>query len=57
MPQTLFQKTFILSRPKVAIFADIIKIVTISIKTVLKDSKKVKEVELINQNAIYICIS
>ena len=54
---TLFQNTFILRRPKVTIFADIIKIVTMYIKTVLKVSKKIKEFELINQNAIYICIS
>ena len=32
----LFQKTFILRRPRVAIFADIIKIVTMFIKTILK---------------------
>ena len=55
--RTLFQNTFILRRPKVTIFADIIKIVTMYIKTVLKVSKKIKEFELINQNAIYICIS
>ena len=40
-----------------AIFADIIKIVTIFIKTIFKDSKKLKELEIIYQNVIYICIS
>ena len=36
--------TFISRRPRVAIFADIIKIVTMFIKTVLKDSKQVKRI-------------
>ena len=39
-----FQKTFILKRPGVAIFADIIKIVTMCIKTILKDSRKVRRI-------------
>ena len=37
----LFQNTFILKRSRVAIFADIIKIVTMFIKKDFKDSKKV----------------
>ena len=36
-----FQENFILRRPGVAIFADITKILTMFIKTILKDSKKV----------------
>ena len=39
-----FQKTFILKRPGVAIFADIIKTVTTFIKTILKDSRKVRRI-------------
>ena len=39
-----FQKLFILRKPGVAIFADIIKIVTMFIKTILKDSRKVKRI-------------
>ena len=39
---TLFQNTFILRRPWVAIIADIIKIKTF-IKIFFKDSKKLKE--------------
>ena len=39
-----FQNRLILSRPGVAIFADIIKIVTMFIKTVIKDSRKVKRI-------------
>ena len=35
----LFQNTFILRRPGVAIFADIIKIVFMLIKEILEDSK------------------
>ena len=52
---TLFQNTIGLRRPGVAAFAGIIKIVTIFIKTTFKDSRK--ELEIICQNAIYICIS
>ena len=40
--------------PRVAIFADIIKIITIFIKTVFEDPK---ELEIMYQNPIYICIS
>ena len=39
---TFFQSTLILRRPGVAIFADIIKIVTMFIITIIQDSKKVK---------------
>ena len=42
--QPLFQNTLILRRSRVAIFADIIKIVNIFIKTIFKDSKKVKRI-------------
>ena len=41
---TFFQNTLILRRPGVAIFADIIKIVTIFIKTIIQDSRKVKRI-------------
>ena len=40
--KVLFQNSFILRRPSVAIFAEIIKIVTIFIKSIFKDSRKVK---------------
>ena len=36
----IFINTSILRRPRVANFADIIKIIIIFIKTILKDSKK-----------------
>ena len=39
-----FQKIFLLRRPGVAIFADIIKILNTLIKTILKDSRKVKRI-------------
>ena len=39
-PQPLFQNTFILRRPTVAIFADIIKIATMFIIKIFQDSKK-----------------
>ena len=57
MSQPLFQNTCILRRPGVAIFANIIKIVTTFIKTILKTQEKLKELETMYQNAIYICIS
>ena len=40
----------------VPIFADIIKIVTMFIKTIFKDSK-LKELEVMYQIPTYICIS
>ena len=36
----LFQNTIILRKPRVANFADIMKIATMFIKTIFKDSKK-----------------
>ena len=42
----LFLKTIILRRPRVANFADIIKVATMFIKTVLEDSKKVKRIKI-----------
>ena len=53
----LFQNTVILRRPRVASFADVIKVATTLIKTIFKDSKKLKESEIMYQNAIYIRIS
>ena len=38
----IFQNTFILTRPRVAIAADIIKILTMFIKTIFKYLKKKK---------------
>ena len=43
MSSPLFQNNFILRRPGVVIFADIIKIVTFFIKKTFKDSKKLKK--------------
>ena len=40
---TFFQNTLILRRSGVAIFADIIKIVTMFIKAIIENSKKLKE--------------
>ena len=53
----LFQNTAILRQPGVAIFGDIIKIVTTFIKAIIKDSRKVKKREVVHQNPIYICSS
>ena len=41
---TIFQNTLILRRPGVVIFADIIKIVIMFIKTITEDSRKVKRI-------------
>ena len=56
---TFFQKVFVFRRPGRAIFADIIKIVTIFIKTILKlkTQKKLEQLEIMYLNGIYICIS
>ena len=43
-PQLFFQKNLILRRLRVAIFAGIIKIVTLFIKTTHKDSRKIKRI-------------
>ena len=43
-PKPLFQNSFILRKPKVAIFADIIKIVTILNKAIFKEFFKVKRI-------------
>ena len=40
----LFQNTLILRRPRVAIFADIIKIVIMFIKAIIKDPRRVKRI-------------
>ena len=42
--EAIFQNTFILRRPGVANFDDIIKIVPIFIKTIFKDSRNVKRI-------------
>ena len=44
MSLILLQKTFSLRKPKVAIFADVIKTANIFIKKTFKDSKKVKKI-------------
>ena len=44
MSWSLLQNTFILRRPRVANFADIIKIIIIFIKTIFKDLKKVNRI-------------
>ena len=51
----LFQNTFILRRSRVTIFADIIKIVTIFIKAILKDLKKVKRIRnYVSKHNLYL---
>ena len=55
---TFILKWHYLRRPGVAIFADIIKIITSFIEKILKDSIKVlKKLQIMYQNATYICIS
>ena len=57
MSQILYQNDFILRTSAVANFADIIKILIMFIKTIVKNSKKVKKkLEIMYQNTIYICI-
>ena len=52
-----FQNTFILKRPRLVIFADIIKVVIIFIKTIFKTQKKIKRIRNYSQSSIYICFS
>ena len=51
--QNTYFKVPFLTRPRVDIFADTIKIVTMFIKS----QKNSKQLEIMYQNAIYICIS
>ena len=52
----VMDRALILRRPRVAIFADTMKIVIIFVKT-LKPQEKLKELEIMYQNPVYICIS
>ena len=53
--RTFFQNTLILRRPGVAIFADIIKIVTMFIKAIIEDSKKVKRIiNYVSKSSLYL---
>ena len=51
--QNTYFKVPFLTRPRVDIFADTIKIVTMFIKS----QKNSKQLEIMYQNTIYICIS
>ena len=52
---TIISKHLILRRPGVVIFADIIKIVTMFIKTITKDSKKVKRIRnYVSKSDLYV---
>ena len=55
--QPLYQNVLTLRRHTVANFADIVKISTMFIKKTFKNSKKLKELEIMYSNAIYISIS
>ena len=52
---SLLQNSFILRRPRVANLADIIKIAFMFIIAIFKDSKTLKESEIMYYNASYIC--
>ena len=51
---TFFQNTLILRRPGVAIFADVIKIITVFIKTIIQDSGKVKRINYVPKSNLYL---
>ena len=55
--KSLFQNTVVLKSPGVAIFAEIIKIMTIFFFKSLNTREKLKELEIIYQKTIRICIS
>ena len=52
-----FKKPFFLRSLRVANFVDFIKIATMFVKTNFKDSKKLKELKVMYENAIYVHIS
>ena len=52
----LFQNVLILRRPSVAISADVIKIVSMFIKKIFEDSKKVKRIKnYVPKFNLYLC--
>ena len=52
--QPLFQNTFVLKRPRVANFANIIKIPTMFVKAAFKESKKVvKNINYVSKCNLY----
>ena len=53
-PISFFQKIFILRRPGVAIFADIINIWPCLLKQYLKTQEKLEELESMYLNGIYL---
>ena len=54
---TIISNTLILGRPGVVTFADIIKILAMFEKQLLKFQEKLKELEIMYQNPIYMCTS
>ena len=55
--QPFLKNMYILRKARIAVFADIIKILSMFIKKIFKDSKKVKGISNFDQKTIYICIS
>ena len=57
--ESLFQNTFILRKPRVDNFANIIKIENMFIESILKDSNKVRRIRnrVANDNVLSFCIS
>ena len=54
--EPLFKKTFVLVKPGVTIFCDIIKTVIIFIKTIIEDSRKVKRIRnYVPERNLYLC--
>ena len=52
---TFFQNILILRRPGVTIFADIIKIVTMFIRTIIEDSRNVKRIRnYVSKSNLYL---
>ena len=52
---TFFQNALTLRRPGVAIFVDVIKIVTMFIKTIIQDSRKLKKIiNYVSKSNLYL---
>ena len=58
MDEILLQNTFILRRPRVANFPDIIKTTVMFIKTTIKESKQIKNKKIcIKMQSIYVFLN
>ena len=53
---TFISRNFIFNKAEVVFFGDIIKLVTMLVKKILKTQEKLEELEIMYLSEIYICI-